>query len=227
MELRDFANPRITQLIYLRFLSTVEQFTATLDKVVDDVLTADYWQITLPNALATSAPRSPSLYAYYAALNLLEARVMLSSMRVHELFDPALKTKRSAIERHHLFPRGHLKTLGIESLKDVNQIANYALVEWPKNNAISAQDPAAYWPAYSRDLSPGALERMRFWHALPDGWHEMTYGEFLVARRRMLAQVIKAGFERGRLPPRAGEAHPHGVRAMHRLHLRGLKRRPQ
>lgn len=185
-----------SDLARLRGLSSVEEFIASLDRVVDDALTADYWQITLPNALATSAPRSPSLYAYYAALNLLDARVMLSSMRVHELFDPALKAKRSAVERHHLFPRGHLKKLGIESLKDVNQIANYALVEWPKNTAISAQDPAAYWPAYSKDLSPGALERMRFWHALPDGWHEMTYGEFLVARRRMLAQVIKAGFER-------------------------------
>ncbi|MEJ7870886.1 MAG: hypothetical protein WKF67_01405 [Rubrobacteraceae bacterium] len=40
------------------------------------------------------------------------------------------------------------------------------------------------------------LERMRIWHALPDGWHAMTYGAFLAARRRILAEVIRAGLER-------------------------------
>jgi hypothetical protein len=185
-----------SDLARLRGLKTADEFVGVLDQIVDDTLTADFWQITLPNALATSAARSPSLYAYYAALNLLDARVLLSTMRVHELFDPALKAKKSAVERHHLFPRAYLKTLGIESLKDVNQIANFALVEWPKNIAISGQDPATYWPAYSQNIATPQLERMQFWHALPDGWHKLAYNEFLVARRRRLAEVIQAGFER-------------------------------
>ncbi|MFN8132084.1 MAG: DUF262 domain-containing protein [Solirubrobacteraceae bacterium] len=185
-----------SDLARLRGLSTAEEFTDALDQVVDDTLTPDFWQIALPNSLATSAARSPTLYGYYAALNLLDARVLLSSMRVHELFDPALKAKKSAVERHHLFPRAHLKGLGIESLKDVNQIANFALVEWPKNIAISGDDPADYWPAYSKELSPGDLERMAFWHALPPGWADMDYGEFLRQRRRLLAKVVRAGFDR-------------------------------
>ncbi len=185
-----------SDLARLRGLSTADEFTVALDQVVDDTLTADFWQIALPNALATSAGRSPSLYGYYAALNLLDARVLLSSMRVHELFDPALKAKKSPVERHHLFPRAHLKTLGIESLKDVNQIANFALVEWPKNIAISGSDPSVYWPGYSGTLNRAELDRMRFWHALPDGWHEMAYSDFLGARRRLLADVVKTGFQR-------------------------------
>jgi hypothetical protein len=185
-----------SDLARLRGVSTAEEFTSTLDQVVEDALTPDFWQITLPNALATSAARSPTLYAYYAALNLLDARVLLSAMRVNELFDPALKPKRSAVERHHLFPRAYLKKLGIEALKDVNQIANFALVEWPKNSAISGEDPAVYWPAYSASLTTTELDRMRFWHALPDGWHEMAYDAFLTARRPLLAEVVKAGYER-------------------------------
>lgn len=185
-----------SDLARLRGVKTAEEFAAALGQVVDDTLTADFWQITLPNALASSAARSPSLYAYYAALNLLDARVLLSPMKVHELFDPALKARKSAVERHHLFPRAHLSGIGIESLKDVNQIANFALVEWPKNIAISGDDPSAYWPAYSQDLAAAELERMKFWHGLPDGWHEMPYEDFLVARRRLLAAVIKAGFQR-------------------------------
>jgi hypothetical protein len=191
-----------SDLARLRGLETIDEFRATLDQVVADTLTADFWEIALPNALATSAARSPSLYAYYAALNLLDARVLLSSMRVRELLDPALRARRAAVERHHLFPRAHLKRLGIESLKDVNQIANFALVEWPKNTAIADQDPAVYWPEYSQLMLPTEVEEMRFWHALPLDWQAMPYDEFLAARRKLLARVVEAGFEQLRAADR-------------------------
>lgn len=37
---------------------------------------------------------------------------------------------------------------------------------------------------------------MYYWHALPDGREHMPYGEFVVARRERMAQVIKHGHER-------------------------------
>ena len=185
-----------SDLARLRGLSSADEFCEALDSVVRDTLTSDFWEITLPNALATSAARGPSLFAYYAALNLLDARVLLSKMRVNELFDPAIKPVRASIERHHLFPRAHLKGLGIENTTQVNQIANMALVEWPKNTAISGDDPAAYWPAYSASLTPSELEQHRFWHALPDGWEQQDYDAFLRERRRLMAKVVRAGYER-------------------------------
>src|SRR5262245_66336560 len=36
-------------------------FVAALSKIVGDTLTADYWEITLPNELARSASKSPAL----------------------------------------------------------------------------------------------------------------------------------------------------------------------
>ena len=46
------------------------------------------------------------------------------------------------IERHHLFPKGYLKSvLGISDTKRVNQIANFALVDWVENIAISRPRP--------------------------------------------------------------------------------------
>jgi hypothetical protein len=185
-----------SDLARLRGAAGAGDFRRALDGVVDDTLTADYWQITLPNALATSAARSPSLFAYYAALNLLDARVLLSRMRVSELLDPAVRSKRAALERHHLFPRAYLRRIGVESLAEVNQIANFAFVEWPKNTAISDEAPAAYWPTFAQAFGSDELERMCFWHALPEGWHELAYPDFLSARRRMIADVVRAGFER-------------------------------
>lgn len=181
-------------LARLRDVRDANGFVAVLDRIVNDTFTEDYWAITLPNELATSSPRSPSLFAYYAALNLLGARALFSNISVAELLDPALKAKKSAVERHHLFPKGYLATLGITEVRDTNQIANYALVEWADNIAISDDSPAKYIPKYEARFKPEELARMRYWHALPDGWAQMTYREFLEERRGRIAAVIRDAF---------------------------------
>ena len=125
----------------LRNVKDGKSFVETLDRIIIDTFTEDFWNITLPIELSTSAPRSPSLFAYYASLNILDARALFSKIKVSELLDPALKSTRSAIERHHLFPKKYLDRIGITDIKDVNQIGNFALLEWPDNTDISAQAP--------------------------------------------------------------------------------------
>lgn len=183
-------------LARLRDVSDATGFVGVLDRVVADTFTDDYWNITLPNELATSSARSPSLFAYYAALNLLDARALFSSIKVSELLDPAMKAHKSAVERHHLFPKGYLRKQGITGQRETNQIANYALVEWSDNIGISDSSPASYFPKYAARFSADDLERMCYWHALPAGWEEMPYRDFLEARRKAIAQVIRHGFEK-------------------------------
>lgn len=183
-----------------------EGFTARLDEMIAQRLTNDYWEITLPGDLATSASRSPSLFAYLAALNILDAPVLFSKMRCAELFDPALAGGRVKVQRHHLFPRKHLEGLGITDLKQVNQIANLAVLEWHDNLAISAADPSVYWPAYldamrnppdgMAPFTESEIESMIRLHALPDRWPEMPFEEFLAERRRLMARVIREAYER-------------------------------
>lgn len=182
-------------LAELRGLSDAQGFLGLIDRTISATFTDDYWNITLPNELATSSARSPSLFAYYAALNLLGANVLFSKMKVSELLDPALVGTKAAIERHHLFPRGYLKTLGITSTRDTNQIANFALVEWSDNIDISSTSPAKYYPQYASRFGRQDLEQMLYWHALPEGWQNLEYFEFLEARRRAIAGVIRDGFQ--------------------------------
>jgi hypothetical protein len=174
---------------------TPEAFVDAMNTIIDQTLTGDFWTTTLPQNLATSAARGPSLFAYYAALILLDAKVLFSNLRVAELFDPAVRGNRSSLERHHLFPKGYLSGLGISGTRDVNQIANFALVEWPDNAAISDTPPKDYWPGYAARLSAPELDDARFLHALPSGWELMDYGTFLEQRRRLMARVIKRGFD--------------------------------
>ncbi len=188
-------------LARLRGASSAAEFAASLSSQIESTLTDDFWTITLPNDLVTAGARSPYVLAYYAALSLVDARVLFSKLKVSQLFDPALKSTRAAVERHHLFPVNHLKQNGYPASVDINQVANLALVEWPDNADISDKAPAEYWPGmadrFLRDKgTTGELDTMRRWHGLPDGWETMDYPAFLAARRRAMAAVIQAGFER-------------------------------
>ncbi len=183
-------------LTRLRDIKSSPEFVGLLNKIVNDTFTDDYWNITLPNDLATSSARTPSLFAYYAALNLLDAKVLFSQMRVNELLDPAIKAKKSALDRHHLFPKGYLKTIGITEQRETNQIANYALVEWTDNIDISDKAPVKYVPIYESRFSENELEQMYYWHALPKNWHLIEYREFLEQRRKKIAQIIRDGYKK-------------------------------
>jgi len=181
-------------LARLRDIDTAKGFLTTLSHICDITLTNDFWAVSLPNDLATSSPRSPSLFAYHAALVLLDARALFSKIKVADLLDPSMHAKRSAVERHHLFPKGFLSKLGITAIRDTNQIANYALVEWGDNADISDQAPVDYLPPMKNRFSQSDLERMYRLHALPPNWEHMEYRDFLEKRREMMAQVIAEGY---------------------------------
>lgn len=173
-----------------------EQFIATIDQIIAANLTQDFWEVTLPDLLSWSGGYIPSMFAYFASLNLLGAKVLFSSMTVHELLDPANAGKKQAIERHHLFPKAYLETQNIKGTARTNKVANYALLEWPDNIKISDQPPADYFPAmFAERVPPADAAKARFWHALPEGWELMPYDEFLLERQKLIAKVIKAGFE--------------------------------
>jgi hypothetical protein len=172
-----------------------ERFLSILERACELALPADFWSITLPNDLATSSPRSPSLFAYNASLVLLDARALFSKSKIAQLLDPTTQAMRLAVERHHLFPKDHLKTLGITDLRETNQIANFAFVEWGDNSAIWEQAPDAYLPPMKARFNAAELAQMYHWHALPDGWEKMKYQVFLERRRELIAQIIAEGYQ--------------------------------
>jgi len=173
-----------------------DAFVRQLDQVCDSTLTSDFWAITVPGDLATASPRSPSLFAYYAALVLDDATALFSEQKVSALLEPSVHSTRAAAERHHLFPKAWLKANGFPGLRETNQIANFALVEWGDNGEIGKQAPVDYVPRMRARLKPDELVRQYRWHCLPDGWEQMPYAEFLVARRERMARFIAAAHEK-------------------------------
>jgi hypothetical protein len=168
-------------------------FTDELDRQVRANFTNDYWQISLPNRLDTAASRSPALFAYLAALNLLDAEVLFSDVRVKDLLNPAVTAPKS-MERHHLFPKAYLASVDITGTRQVNAIANMAFLDWSENAKISGNSPAEYWPVMTGDQDPAKLRRQVHLHALPVGWEQLDYTTFLDRRRSLMAQVVQEGF---------------------------------
>ncbi|MEJ7759547.1 MAG: DUF262 domain-containing protein [Gemmatimonadaceae bacterium] len=183
-------------LAALRNVSSSEEFLAWVERVMVAELTADFWAVTLPNRLDTSSATSPLLYAYFASLNLFDAKALFSKKRTRDVLDPAVKSTKSAAERHHLFPKSYLAELGFTSTRETNQLANYALVEWNDNVAISGSPPSEYLPKYWSRLQPKERADQAYWHALPEGWEQLEYQEFLAVRRAGIAAVIADGYKR-------------------------------
>ena len=181
-------------LARFRGLKDAESFMAVLENICSATLTSDYWSITLPTDLATAAARSPSMFAFFAALNLHDAWVLFSQHKVSELIDPATLAPRASLERHHMFPKEYLKSIGITDTRETNQIANFTMVEWGDNTKIRNKSPADYLPGLKARFSGLDLERMYYWHALPDNWENLEYHDFLRQRRESMARVIRDAY---------------------------------
>lgn len=183
-------------LAKFRSVENADDFVKELNSIVDSQLTSDFWEVTLPMDLATSSFRSPSLFAYYASLNIHNALGLFSKLQVKELLESGLRANKSALERHHLFPKAWLMRNGVTEQRDYNQIANFALVEWSDNIAISDKEPKIYLPYYRSRFDNDVWQRMYYWHALPENWEEMNYQDFLLERRKRIAKVVQKAFEK-------------------------------
>jgi hypothetical protein len=167
-------------------------FLVRLRRLSDLKLTDDFWSITLPEGLATSGGKTPTRMAYQAALVVLDAQVLFSPVKVTAALDPAVTGTKSMVEEHHLFPKAYLATTGVTERKQVNQIANFALLEWPDNLKVGGMAPSTYAPPLDAAMS----DKDRFHHALSPTWWEMPYEAFLEERRRRMAEVVRSAWER-------------------------------
>jgi hypothetical protein len=177
---------------------TAEGFISELDAMIKAAVPDDYWRFTLVENLITSSVTAPAYMAYLASLNILSAQTLLAHSYVRDWIDPNRRPLKG-IERHHLYPKAYLKTsMKITKTSRINQVANFALVEWSRNIDISDEAPSDYWPEQlaTTEITGETLKKQMEWHALPDGWESLPFDEFLNQRRVLMAHVTHEGFKR-------------------------------
>lgn len=165
---------------------------------INEELTNDFFDITLVGSkgLAVSGSGNNAWNAYVASLNILKNKILFSksNLLVAQLFTDSCHSKRKSLEKHHLFPKNYLKQMGY-SKKEINQMANYAYIDWKDNDYIGDDSPAIYYPPLCTNKPEQEIKLEEENNALPHGWEKMSYDIFLQERRKLMAQKIKQAFE--------------------------------
>ena len=181
----------------IKGLNTLEEYKQFILSRVNERLTNDYFDITLlgSDGLAVSGKGNNAWNAYVASLNIMDAKILFSksNLLVSKLFEPGTDGNRKSLEKHHLFPKAYLKSKGYTDAK-INQMANYAFIDWKDNMDILNDAPSVYYPIVCEGKSEEEILRMEEENALPHGWENMAYEDFLAERRKLMAAKIKAAF---------------------------------
>jgi hypothetical protein len=189
-----------TDLNRIKDCKNGNDYIAVLSGVIDQELNDSYWSNTLVNDLVTSNSKSPMISAYFAAQNFLGVRVLFSAKNISDLFDPAVKTRKKRLDKHHLFPKNYLVKNYLmdpqKNIKEINQVANFAYLEFEENINIKDLPPHDYMEKFKKRYSHEDLTRMYSEHALPIDWENLEYNEFLAQRRKLIASFIRTAFEK-------------------------------
>ncbi|MDY6024354.1 MAG: DUF262 domain-containing protein [Candidatus Borkfalkiaceae bacterium] len=182
----------------IKELTTIDEYKNFIIERVKEKMTNDYFDITLTGSegLAVSGRGNNAWNAYIASLNILNAKILFSKSNIllSKFFEPGTDGNRKSLEKHHLFPKAYLKTLGYTDTK-INQMANYAFIDWKDNMEILDENPASYYPIVCQGRSQDEIIKMEEENALPHRWETMLYEDFLVERRKLMAAKIKAAFD--------------------------------
>ena len=90
-------------------------FVQTLDEMLGDTLTNDYWNQTLLAALDTQRGRAPAALAFRAAQIILGAKALFGDQPLQNLLAAPGGGGRAASEMHHLFPKACSMIAGLRS----------------------------------------------------------------------------------------------------------------
>lgn len=175
-----------------------KSFDQYLKEKEDGELSDAFWDVNLVQRLDTSVASSPFFNVFLAAQVKANDRGFLSK----EISVNNLILHRGDI--HHIFPKNYLKKAGLTRAK-YNQIANYVYMQQEVNIQVGNKSPEIYFSevleqCHTGKLKYGAINEVHDLHdnlkhnCIPQSVFTMTiddYQEFLVERRKLMAEKIK------------------------------------
>ena len=182
------------QFADLRDIHTASEFIAYIDNVIETHFTDDYFNLTLPSELNSAAAISPAWYGYIASQIVLNTPMLFRNTPVSKYFVLGSSGTKNAIDKHHIFPKNHLKQIGYFSDRDRNQIANFTYLDYATNIEISDDSPQDYVAKFREKLGEDGYVKTCNDHALPQNFESMEYLEFLEKRRVLMAQIVKKAY---------------------------------
>lgn len=183
------------QFADLRDVKTPKEFEDYINKSIETKFTDDFFNVTLPASLASSSSTSPSWYGYIAAINVLGTPMWLSNSPLAKHLLVGSSGTKNSIDKHHIFPKEHLAKIGITEDRDRNQIANFTYLDYNTNIDISDNPPADYVPRFREKLGEDAFSLTCEQNAIPDGFENLAYFDFLEQRRKLMSGIVRKAYE--------------------------------
>lgn len=184
------------QFADLRDVHTSDEFIGYIDKIIKTHFTDDYFNLTLPNELNSTASISPAWNGYVASQIVLNIPMLFSNTPISKYFIIGSSGNKNAIDKHHIFPKNYLKNIGFDKDRERNQIANFTYLDYSTNIDISDKAPCDYVGEYRAKLGEEQYLKTCAEHALPKDFENMRYTEFLEARRDLMANIVRKAYNK-------------------------------
>lgn len=173
--------------------NTIDSFV-DFDRRLAAIMTDDYFSITLPSSLDANEATGPTWWGFVAAQVVLGAKALFSTAPLSQLLLTGSSGSKKALDKHHLFPDNYLKAKGYLSQR--SNRGNFTLVDYQNNIYISDDAPNEYVRRYRDALGEDEYRRNCEEHALPVGFEDLDYEEFLGKRRQLMGELVKGAYER-------------------------------
>lgn len=183
-----------SDLALIRNAKNGDDFIELLNSRINSEITNDFWEISLPSLLTSSYGKNPQWLIFVAAQIKNNVELLFSNKKIADLYDPIVTPKKSRLDKHHIFPKNYLKSIGIDSQTDQNQVANYIYIDYKTNISISDEAPINYFEEF-KQYGNENIEKVLEDHALPKDFDKIEYKDFLDKRRYKMARYIRKYFE--------------------------------
>lgn len=183
------------QFADMRDLKSADEFVNYLDGVINTRFSDDYFKLTLPSELNSSSATSPAWYGYIASINVLGYPMLFSTAPLSQFLIVGSSGNKNAIDKHHIFPKHYLETIGFDNDRDRNQIANFTYLDYPTNIDISDDPPIEYVGRYKEKLGEEGYKTACEQNALPENFETLEYNDFLAKRRVLMSETVKKAFK--------------------------------
>jgi predicted transport protein len=96
-------------------------------------------------------------------------------------------------EKHHIFPKAYLKSVGISEKKTTNLLVNFCLIDSELNKNISDKQPSQYFSSFQK-INPDLNKSLKS-HLIPDDENSGIWGDnyqkFIDQRTELILREVK------------------------------------
>ena len=180
----------------LREVKSDKDFIDYLSSQINNKLTDDFFNVTLPELFKTSGNQSPAWFGFVASIIVLDVPILFGTTTLAHFFVPGINGSKKATDKHHIFPKNYLAKQGITDDRIRNQTANFTYLDYQTNIDIGDDAPIEYVSRYKEKLGEYAYNLTLSQNAIPIGFENMSYEEFLEKRRQLMSNTIKEAFKK-------------------------------